>query len=37
MPTIDIYNAGGDVVGSMDLNENVYQEICLSGNVKCKE
>ncbi|MDY5230111.1 MAG: 50S ribosomal protein L4 [Eubacteriales bacterium] len=24
MPTIDIYNAGGDVVGSMDLNENVF-------------
>lgn len=24
MPTIDIYNAGGDVVGSMDLNEHVF-------------
>lgn len=24
MPTIDIYNAGGDVVGSIDLNENVF-------------
>lgn len=24
MPTIDIYNAGGNVVGSMDLNENVF-------------
>ena len=24
MPTIDMYNAGGDVVGSMDLNENVF-------------
>ena len=24
MPTIDIYNAGGDVVGSMVLNENVF-------------
>ena len=24
MPTINIYNAGGDVVGSMDLNENVF-------------
>ena len=24
MPTIDIYNAGGDLVGRMDLNENVF-------------
>lgn len=24
MPTVDIYNAGGNVVGTMDLNENVF-------------
>ena len=24
MPTVDIYNADGKVVGNMDLNENVF-------------
>ena len=24
MPTVDIYNVDGKVVGSMDLNENVF-------------